>query len=187
MGGAMSKKGVRITLLVEDRLLERFIRQVLLTFGFHRRELRVLPYPVGQGSAKLWVDRQYPREVRAYRSKATYQQIAMLVGTDADEQTHQQRLQRLESALQAEGADARTQDERIVVWIPKWHIETWIAHFSSLEVVEHERCKHRIAKSNVPACAKAFVDEYRAFADGQTIETLASLYAAYHETTRLQL
>ena len=64
------KKGVRVQIVVEDEALERFSRETLLKFGFSRHELRVTPYPVGQGSAKDWVDKQYPIEVRALRAKA---------------------------------------------------------------------------------------------------------------------
>jgi hypothetical protein len=72
------KKGVRVTIVVEDERLERFSRNVLLEFGFSRHELRVVPYPVGRGSAKDWVEKQYPTEVRVLRSKA-HQKLAVML------------------------------------------------------------------------------------------------------------
>jgi hypothetical protein len=56
--------GVRFTVLVEDRALERFVRDCLLELGAHRREIRVRRCPVGRGSAKQWIDREYPIEVK---------------------------------------------------------------------------------------------------------------------------
>ncbi|HUT10117.1 MAG TPA: hypothetical protein VMY42_06445, partial [Thermoguttaceae bacterium] len=75
------RRGVRVTVLVEDQSLERFAREVLLLLKFQRREMRFKVHPAGRGSAKQWVERQYPIEVRAYRGRANAQQIALLVGT----------------------------------------------------------------------------------------------------------
>ena len=96
------KKGVRIMIIVEDEALERFSREVLLKFGFGRHELRVTIYPVGQGSTKDWLDKQYHVEVRTMRSKA-YQNLGLVIGTDADEATVNHRTNRLATALQDEG------------------------------------------------------------------------------------
>jgi hypothetical protein len=115
--------GVRFTLLVEDRALERFVRESLLELGVHRREIYVLPFLAGKGSAKQRVDREYPAQVRAYRRKA-YENIALLVGTDADEQTVQQRARQLADGLQQSGLVPRADDEQIALWLPKWNIET---------------------------------------------------------------
>jgi hypothetical protein len=127
--------GVRFTILVEDRALERFVRHVLLEMGAHRREIRVLPFPVGRGSGKQWIDREYPRQVEAYRRKRS-ENIALVVGTDADEVTVQQRAQRLDDALRDAGCDARTQQERIALWLPRWNIETWLLFLRGDDVDE---------------------------------------------------
>src|SRR5438874_2421683 len=117
--------GVRFTLLVEDRALARFVRDCLLEMGAHPREIRVLPFPVGRGSGKLWIDREYPIQVQAHRRRG-FQNIALVVGTDADEQTVQQRAQQLADRLQEAGQGARTDQERVAIWIPRWNIETWL-------------------------------------------------------------
>src|SRR2546421_10316862 len=114
--------GVRFTLAVEDRALERFVRHCLLEMGAHPKEIRVLPFPVGRGSAKQWIDREYPIQVPAHRRRRS-ENIALVVGTDADEQPVQQRAQRLADSLQEAGQGARTPQERITLWVPKWNIE----------------------------------------------------------------
>lgn len=177
---------MRIRLLLEDRNLERFARSVLLALGFHREELRVIAYPVGKGSAKQWVESQYPGEVRLYRSKANFQNVALLAGTDADEQSVDSRFQRLAQLLQDAQLDPRNEKERIVVWVPKWHIETWILHFMGDTRDEDHNYKHEVKTANYPAITQAFLDEYREFKREKTVDTLASLKTAYHETNRLE-
>ena len=49
-------RGVRFTVLVEDRALERFVRECLYALGVHNREIRIVPFPRGAGLCKA-VDR----------------------------------------------------------------------------------------------------------------------------------
>ena len=177
------KKGVRITLIVEDQRLERFSRNVLLKSGFRRHEIRLVPYPVGQGSAKAWVESQYVAEVRIFRSKR-YQRLGILVGTEADEQTVLERRQRLAQALSEDGLTPRDPDERVCLWVPKWNIETWILYFAGEPCDEHSDQKVRVRKPDFRATAKAFVDEYRRLRDGDNVETLSSLELAHEETEK---
>lgn len=178
------KKGVRIQIVVEDEVLERFVRETLLLFGFARHELRVTPYPVGQGSAKDWVDRQYPIEVKALRAKA-YQQLGIVVGTDPDELTVTQRGNRLAAALLNAKATARTATERIVHWISKWNVETWILYFAGDARDEDNDYKNAVRKPDYVATAAGFVDEYRKIKANNVITTQPSLNPAYEETKRL--
>jgi hypothetical protein len=180
------KRGVRITILVEDETLERFARGVLLEFGFSRHELRVISYPVGKGSMKDWVENQYPDQVKTLRSKA-YQQIGLLVGTDADENTVQQRMNKLAEALQNANMAAREDNERIVLWVPRWNVETWILHFLGDTRDEDTNYKAEVKKPNFVVVAQAFVEEYREWKGDDTIATLPSLTNAYSETQRFEL
>ena len=80
-----TRRGIRVVLLVEDEALECFVRRVLLAFSFQTRDIRVKRAPKGKGSGKDWVTSNYPDEVRTHRSKAYQQNIAIVVGIDADE------------------------------------------------------------------------------------------------------
>ncbi len=166
--------GVRVQILVEDEALERFAREALLRFGFSRHELRVTPYPVGQGSARDWVDRQYPVEVRTLRAKA-YQKVGLVVGTDADELTVQQRADRLARTLADNRMPPRAGQERIVLWIPKWNIETWLLYFAGHPVDEDHDYSHRLNNPDYCAAAAAFVEEYRQYKRNATTQTQPSL------------
>lgn len=178
-------RGTRVLILVEDRALERFAREALLKFGFHPRELRVSTYPVGRGSAKQWVETQYPLELKRYRKNANHQSIAVLVGTEADELSVSQRRQQLEKVLQNEGLQARGLQERIVLWIPKWNVETWILHLSGQVVTENQKI-HKIQVSTIDfrAVAAEFLKEFQVFKSAQEIDSLPSLETAYEETRR---
>lgn len=118
-------RGVRFLILVEDRKLERFVRECLYALGVHTREIRVVDYLEGRGSAKQRIDREYPVQVQAYRRRCS-ENIALIVGTDADEQTVQQRISRLGQVLRQAELEPRASDERIAIWVPRWHIETWL-------------------------------------------------------------
>ncbi len=178
------RRGVRVTVLVEDRVLERFAREVLLQLGFHRREVYVIGYPVGQGSARHWVEKRYPIEVRAYRSKANFQQIALLVGTEADEQTVAYRFRYLASKLTDAGLADRNDDERVALWVPKWNVETWILYLSSEAVDEEADYRTKLRNPNYHAVAEDFVSRFRK-SHNEGSAALRSLEVAFKETRRL--
>ena len=163
------KKGVRIILLVEDEMIERFARRVLIALGYHARELRVVPYPVGRGSGKQWIDQQYLVQVKIYRSQAYHQKIALLVGTDADELTVMNRHLTLAGALQVENLVPRSNQERIAIWIPRWNIETWILFLAGDQVDENENYKRRLINPNLVDVADEFVIQYRATRRGEQL------------------
>ncbi len=180
------KRGVRVTILVEDKLLERFAREALLELGYHRRELRVLPYPVGRGSAKQWVDHQYPIEMQAYRRVAQYQRVALLVGSEADELSVETRRHQLDSSLESSSLPGRGDDEHVCIWVPKWHVETWILHLLGEQVDEETNYKNRVRhlRINFSQIAAKFVAYYRTGV-AVTTPVLPSLELAIAETRRL--
>lgn len=180
------KKGVRVTIIVEDEALERFSREVLIEFGFSRHELRVEKCPAGKGSAKDWVNKRYPVEVQIMRSKA-HQNLGVVVGTDVDELSVIQRAGRLAEALQNADVEARRGNEQIVFWMPKWNIETWILYFSGDVRDEDGNYKDSVRNPDYPNAARAFFEEYRNYKVSTEIETQPSLRSAYEETKRLNV
>ncbi|MGA2797002.1 MAG: hypothetical protein ABSE63_05465 [Thermoguttaceae bacterium] len=179
------KKGIRIVLLVEDRMLERFARAILVKLGFNSRDFRLIPYPVGTNT-KQWVTQQYPIEIKTYRQKVNYQpNIALLVGTEADEQTVIQRNNYLSASLQVADIAPRQVQESIVLWVPKWHVETWILFLSGQNVNEDQSYKHDVNNPDFGLVANKFADKYREFQSDSNINVLPSLKNAFQETMRL--
>lgn len=178
------RRGVRVTVLVEDRALERFAREVLLKLKIDRRDIRSEVAPAGRGSAKQWVEQRYPIELKTHRSKAHFQQIALLVGTEADEQTVTDRLRHLAFKVTDAGFADRNETERIALWVPKWNVETWILHLSGENVDEQDNYKNEVSGPDYRAVAGAFVDSFRVSPDERSA-TLPSLEVAFEETRRL--
>jgi hypothetical protein len=187
-----TRRGVRVVLLVEDEALERFVRRVLLALDFClARAIRVKRSPKGQGSAKDWVTRNYPEEVRAHRSKSSYQEnIALVVGIDADEKTVQEQGRTLDTALEAAGLEKRQFGERFCLIIAKWHIETWLVHLNGFEVDEASRYKNHESIKDVDyvAIADAFVEQYRNWKQGKLAKTTPpSMIMTFAEMNHLNL
>jgi hypothetical protein len=187
-----TRQSIRVVLLIEDEALECFVRRVLLAFGFRTRDIRVKRAPKGKGSGKDWVTKNYPDEVKAYRSKASYQgNIGIVVGIDADEQTVQERAQALAAALQSAGLEKRQDEEKFCVFIPKWNIETWLVYLGGEAVVEDQNIyKNHPSMKDVDysTAAERFVERYRNWKQG-TIEgtTPPSMYTTFEEMKRFGL
>ena len=187
----MSRRpGTRALILVEDRAFENLVRRVCLQVGLKKDEIYVVPYPKSHGSAEQWVRKNYPDQVRAYRTKANHRRIVLIVGTDADSMTIDQRRQTLESSLGSSGLSARAADERIVIWIPKRMIETWLLFLSGEAVTEEdfaekrdqEDAKRRAKDINIKQTAIKFVECYRRWSRREVISgLLPSLEAAFRE------
>lgn len=178
---AKKKKGIRIAIVVEDQMLERFLRGCLLLLGYQSREIRVERAPSGKGSGKQWVDKRFATEVKAIRTKQN-QKLAVLAGTDVDELTISARAKQLEDALENDGTGKRKSDERIAFWLPKWSIETWLLKLADEDVDETKTHKQQVKKPDFKALTKAFVESYRNNSD----LGLESIAHAHSETPRIE-
>jgi len=119
-----SRRHAEIVILGEDAGLALFLRGFLIGRGYDREKLYA-PAPTG-GWAGLYG--QYPKAVRSYRAKASFQATrALVVGLDADELTVQERKAELDGLLRKSELLPRQGGELICLTIPKRHIETWIA------------------------------------------------------------
>ena len=178
---AEKKKGIRIVIVVEDSMMERFCREALLKLGYHKREIRPERAPRGKGSGKQWVDKLIVIEVMALRRKR-HQTLAVLVGSDVDEMTLDDRVLKLKTSLQEAGVKDRRDDERIAYWLPKWSIETWLKRLNGEDVDEDTRYKHQVKSPEYKAIAESFIQHYR---KGDPLG-LSSLEFAFTETPRIE-
>lgn len=183
-----SSRPSRIVLLVEDQLTERFARKVLYRFKYKPRDIAIIPYPVGTSSAKQWVQQKYPEELKNQRSKFAYQNLAILIVTDADQQTVGERMRELDDHLKTQSVPNRKPDEPVAFWIPKWSIETWLLYFHLGQILDESiRLKHQFQSCDFKAVAERFADEYRDHKAGVVLATQPSLIPAYSEFTRFSL
>ena len=182
----MSARGVRLVVLCEDDEHRRFASYAFRGLGRHYRTLRTITCPAGRGSAESWVRKRYAEEVAAHRRKASSQHgLALVVVIDADKQTVDERHEQLAAALEHSGSERRGAAERIVIWVPKRHIETWVAYLSGRDANEEDDYKHAVADADYRPPAARFVDRYRS-AQGRPPGLLPSIVTAYTELDRVE-
>ena len=125
--------GVRIVLLCEDSQTDSFVRRFLKHRNFRARDINTLPIPQGSGSGEQWVRTRYPAELRAIRGR---QGAYLIVVTDADVHTTQDRRVQLDEECTQKNVAVRTTDDPVVVAVPRRSIETWLAYLDGNEVDE---------------------------------------------------
>jgi hypothetical protein len=178
-------RGIRISVVGEDDDHDRFAWHALLALGFHPREIRLVPRPADPGAAEQWVRAQYAREVPVCRRKSASQQVALLVLIDADAHATAHRHRQLGDALRSAGLPPRRPDERIVIWVPKRSVETWVAFLRCDAVDETIECPHAVFPADYRAAARLFIDWYRN-TGSRTKTPLDSINTAWAETQRLE-
>lgn len=131
--GDVSRVG--ITLLCEDSQTDMFVRRFLKHRNFQPRDFDTLPLPHGNQSGEQWVRERYPVELRAIRQ---VRNAYLIVVTDADGESTETRRAQLEAECERQGVPRRSDDDRVVVIVPRRNIETWLAYIAGSNVNEHD-------------------------------------------------
>ena len=139
----MSRRA-QIVLLCEDTQHEACLRRFLSAMGWDTRAMRVEKAPGGRGSADQFVRQQFPRELKAHRTRHVTQAFVTMM--DGDRYGVDARLGQLDEACQSGGIDVRTPGERVAVFIPTWNIETWFAYLDNATVDEARSDYPRLPK-----------------------------------------
>jgi len=124
--------------LCEDRQQEVFIRRFLQRRGRERHIFRALISPAGQGSGEQWVRERFPRELKAYRSQSGRRNTWLIVATDADTRSTEDRIKGFSQACKDAEVPFRRQDEGVMFVIAKRNIETWFAYLRGEPVNESD-------------------------------------------------
>lgn len=181
----MARERVRVVLLCEDDEHRRFAHHASRKLGRHYRELRLLVSPTGRGAAESWVRKRYAEEVLIHRRRASSQGgLALVVVIDADRQTVDRRHQQLAAALKQSGIEERRPSEKIVIWVPKRHIETWVTDLLQGNSNEHDDYKNVMRDVDYQPAAERFVEQYRN-PSSRPPGLLPSMSRAFDETARL--
>ena len=128
-------RNVRITLLYEDRQHETFMRRFLKKVGWNVRDLTLIPSPFGRGSAEQFVRKQFPRELRAVRSKRGEQKY-LIVMVDGDASGVAKRKASLKAACEEQEVTPPDDTDNMLICVPTWNIETWLAYLDGDTVDE---------------------------------------------------
>lgn len=182
MGGV--KRDVQIVLLCEDTQHETFARRFLEERGWSTRRLRVEKAPGGRGSAEQFVRARFPSELTAYRQRRHAVTQALIVILDGDNRGEQQRRAQLDEACRSEQVEVRQPDERVLVLVPTWNIETWLAYLDGQVVDEAESNYPRLRR---PRECQSRVETLAAMCQDRRLREPAppSLEAACTEYARL--
>jgi hypothetical protein len=132
----MGNRQAQVTIVSEDRQHEVFVRKLLDKLKFKGPPFRIRTCPPGSQAGEQYVREQYLKELRAYRGEINYRQVALIIITDADILSVENRRRQLGAAVASSGLQARTSDEAIVLLIPRRNIETWIHYLMGQAVDE---------------------------------------------------
>ncbi|HVP09601.1 MAG TPA: hypothetical protein VMV94_00245, partial [Phycisphaerae bacterium] len=175
----------RFVVLCEDDEHSRFAHHTLRKLGRQYRELRILVCPSGREAADNWVRKHYPEEVALHRRKASSQEgLALIVLIDADRLSVDQRHEQLGEALRSSNLAERGPSEKVVIWVPKRHIETWIAELLHGDANEEDDYKNAMRGADYQTAAQRFVEHVRN-AGNYPSGLLPSMSRALDETARL--
>ena len=123
----MSSRRVHVLVLCEGFKDYQFAYKCLVTCGWRRDQIAAKVSPSGKQSAFTYVLNHYSAEVQANRN-GKKKERALFVLIDADKQPEGGRENELAKHLDAAGLKPRQAGERIALWVPRRHLETWV-HF----------------------------------------------------------
>lgn len=173
----MSRPFSQVIVLAEDRRHQRFVARYLKRSKY-KGEIRLENLPSGRGCGEQWVRENYARAVGAYRARSKRTKTALIVVIDADKGDLNRRVRQLSDGL---GSDPRQEDEAILHFIPRRHVETWILHLTGKAVDERSDYHNRDVDDLIPNAANTFHD----WTTKTPTDCLPSVRAAIHETKRL--
>lgn len=124
----MGSSATEVVILAEDIQHQVFLRKFLIKIGFHPRKFRLVPPLAGAGSGEQFVREHYSEELRIHRRKANHKAVRLVIVTDADTRSVDERLRQLSTALVAAGEPDRASDEAVAIFVPRRNVETWIAY-----------------------------------------------------------
>lgn len=180
----MSRR-VQIVLLCEDTQQRAFLRQFLREMRRHDHVIRMETAPKGQGSGVHFVRTRFPKELAAHRRSSVSRVLMVMV--DGDAQGVEQRVAELDAECRRQECPVRTNDEAVLVFVPTWRIETWLAYLDDGPVDESksdytrlprprdcrehvaalvEMCRERRLRQPAPSSLIAACHEYRRWSDG---------------------
>ena len=139
-------RNVRIVLLCEDTQHETFGRRFLKRMGWSNHQLRVLKAPGGGGSAEQFVRERFPEELEEHRRRRSRVSVALIAVLDGDDRGVDQRVAELDDACRQRNIPCRDPGEHVLVFVPTWRIETWLAYLGGETVDEEKRDYPRLPR-----------------------------------------
>jgi hypothetical protein len=181
-----------VVILCEDAAQRSFLRRIAASRGFSARDIDLVELPAGRGAGDRHVLSLYPREAASVRAESQYRTRGLLVAIDADANTVQSRHQQLNEVLggcteiRDDHRQPRGPREPIAIFVPKWHLETWIDYLLDGGPVSEDSPSARHGKAEPRHC-EAAADRFLEVASAQAVpdDCPASLVLGLGELPRL--
>lgn len=136
----MPDRIAKIIVLAEDQEHQNLVRRYLLRCGHEYRSFDFIALPGNRGSGSQYVRKHFPEQVVKCRETLGRRASCLLIViTDADNLTTVAREQSLHQELAQAGHAAIATAEPVVIFIPKWQVETWIKCLLGENVSEDDR------------------------------------------------
>jgi len=141
-----AKRRVQYVLVCEDQQHESFVRRFLKRSKRlrHNDTIRVERAPFGRGAADRFVLDTFVEELR--RGRISHVDRTLLVMVDGDKWGLAGRMRQLNDECDAQGVPARTDADRVAIFIPTWKIETWFAYLDGQDVQEDRKDYPKLAE-----------------------------------------
>lgn len=172
----------KYTILCEDKQTQCYIRRFLLAQGISGRKVFTLPLPA-DGCGEQYVRFQFPRYLKALRSR-NFDSNVLVVIIDADKKALAERKAQLNDACESADVPVRTENDKLLLLIPKRNIETWIKHFEG-ETVDEEYDYAHFLVGHESDCYSAADKMSQAFSNETFFTDLPSLMDGYREYSSL--
>jgi hypothetical protein len=126
----------QVVVICEDQKMGSLARRFLKKrYSYTTHDIRMEQSPGANGSGEQWVREKYCEEIKALSSrKARSQEVALVVMTDADSKSVEERI----ATLLPQPKDS----DPVLMIVPKRNIETWLVYLSGSNVDESQNYKH---------------------------------------------
>ena len=112
-----------------------FLRRFFTKLGWIRDPPRIIRSPVGQGSAEQFIRKEFPDQIRGLRAKGG-EQAYLVVMVDGDASGVAARKASLSAACKEKGVPPPAARDNVLICVPTWNIETWLAYLDGDAVNE---------------------------------------------------
>lgn len=175
-------KDYKYTVLCEDKLSQCYIRRFLMAQGISGRKIIMLQLPA-RGCGEQYVRCQFPKYLTTLRSRNFLSNV-LVVSIDADTKSCTERNGQLDEMCRAVGVSERSKVDKVLVFIPKRNIETWVKCFDGENVDEIQDYAHFL-RGHESDCSSAADKMSEEFSNPSFTSDLSSLVYAHKEYSRV--